>query len=67
MGTALMAHANCEGMDLIDDSTVIVETKDVALFRHVVAAVAAKYGVRLYDVLTVDDDLDSVFRYLVGP
>jgi ABC-2 type transport system ATP-binding protein len=67
MGTALMAHANCEGMDLVDDQTVVVETKDVALFRHVVAAVAAKYGVRLYDVLTVDDDLDSVFRYLVGP
>jgi ABC-2 type transport system ATP-binding protein len=67
MGTALMAHANCEGMDLVDDRTVVVETKDVALFRHVVAAVAAKYGVRLYDVLTVDDDLDSVFRYLVGP
>jgi ABC-2 type transport system ATP-binding protein len=67
MGTALMAHANTEGMELIDDHTVVVETKDVALFRHVVAAVAAKYGVRIHDLVTVDDDLDSVFRYLVGP
>jgi ABC-2 type transport system ATP-binding protein len=67
MGTALMAHAQCEGMDLVDDRTVVVETKDVALFRHVVAAVATQYGVRIYDVSTVDDDLDSVFRYLVGP
>jgi hypothetical protein len=54
-------------MELIDDHTVVVETKDVALFRHVVAAVAAKYGVRIHDLITVDDDLDSVFRYLVGP
>jgi ABC-2 type transport system ATP-binding protein len=67
MGTALMAHANCEGMELIDVHTVVVETKDVGLFRHVVAAVAAKYGVRIHDLTTVDDDLDSVFRYLVGP
>jgi ABC-2 type transport system ATP-binding protein len=67
MGTALMAHAHCEGMDLIDSQTVVVETRDVGLFRHLVAAVAAKYGVRLFDVTTVDDDLDSVFRYLVGP
>lgn len=67
MGTALMAHAQCEGMELVDDYTVVVETKDAPLFRHVVAAVAAQYGVRLYDVTTVDDDLDSVFRYLVGP
>jgi ABC-2 type transport system ATP-binding protein len=67
MGTALMAHAGCEGMELVDDYTVTVETKDVPLFRHVVAAIAAQYAVRLYDVTTVDDDLDSVFRYLVGP
>jgi ABC-2 type transport system ATP-binding protein len=67
MGTALMAHADCEGMELIDDHTVVVETKDPELFRHLVAVVAAKYGVRLFDVTVVDDDLDSVFRYLVGP
>jgi ABC-2 type transport system ATP-binding protein len=67
LGTALMAHANCEGIDLVDDSTVIIQTKDVELFRHLVGAVAAKYGIRLLDVTTIDDDLESVFRYLVGP
>ena len=46
--------------------TVIVDTVDVAAFRRAVAGIARQRGVRLHEVVALDDDLDSVFRYLVG-
>ncbi len=35
-------------------------------FRRSVAAVARDQGCGLDEVIPLDDDLDSVFRYLVG-
>jgi ABC-2 type transport system ATP-binding protein len=67
MASGLLAHAGCAGVELIDGQTLQVETNDVNLFRHAVAAVAAHYDVALLDVSPLDDDLESVFRYLVGP
>lgn len=45
---------------------VIVDTVDVAAFRRSVSVVAREGGARLTEVLPLDDDLDSVFRYLVN-
>jgi ABC-2 type transport system ATP-binding protein len=46
-------------------STLVVETDTVAGLRQSVASVARSAGARLFEVTPLDDDLDSVFRYLV--
>jgi ABC-2 type transport system ATP-binding protein len=66
VATGLMARAAAVGVEVVDTTTLLVETTDVARFRHVVAAVARERGASLYEVNPLDDDLESVFRYLVG-
>jgi hypothetical protein len=50
----------------VGDGWVEVETTDAPLFRRSVAEVARACGVRLTEVRALDDDLESVFAYLVG-
>ncbi len=45
---------------------VLVDTDDVHGFRRLIAAAAARQDAHLWEVAPLDDDLDSVFRYLVG-
>jgi ABC-2 type transport system ATP-binding protein len=66
VATGLMEHAAAIGVEVMDASTVLVETTDVHRFRHIVAAVARQRDARLFEVEPLDDDLESVFRYLVG-
>jgi ABC-2 type transport system ATP-binding protein len=66
VATGLMEHAAAIGVEVLDASTVVVETTDVHRFRHLVAGVARQRGARLFEVEPLDDDLESVFRYLVG-
>ncbi len=44
---------------------VVIETTEAARFRRVVAVVARDVGASLAEVTPLDDDLESVFRYLV--
>lgn len=44
---------------------VLVDTDAVAMLRRSLPAVAAQRGARLIEVVPLDDDLESVFRYLV--
>jgi ABC-2 type transport system ATP-binding protein len=53
-------------VQLHGDDQVVVETDNVALFRRAVAEVARTAGAHLYEVVPLDDDLESVFKYLVG-
>jgi len=55
------------GADLVGGATgaVEVDVRNVAAFRRSVARVARDAGARLSEVVPLDDDLDSVFRYLV--
>lgn len=63
----LMLAANTiMGIEMVSDDTVLVETTDVQAFRRSVATVAREAGAHLWEVVPLDDDLDSVFRYLVG-
>jgi ABC-2 type transport system ATP-binding protein len=50
----------------VNDSFVEVETNDAAAFRRSVAAIARDCDARLTEVRALDDDLESVFAYLVG-
>ncbi len=45
---------------------LLIDTVDVHGFRRTVAAAAARQDAHLWEVAPLDDDLDSVFRYLVG-
>ena len=58
MASALLAHAGCTGVELVDTQSLQVETNDVNLFRHAVASVASHYDVALFDVSPLDDDLE---------
>jgi ABC-2 type transport system ATP-binding protein len=50
----------------VEGDVLLVDTDDVASFRRAVAPAAQGAGGRLLEVLALDDDLESVFRYLVG-
>jgi len=50
----------------VDATSVLVDTDDVRAFRHSVAAIAKDANARLLEVVPLDDDLDSVFRYLLA-
>ena len=66
LAAALMAGGTVVGTHLESAESVLVDTTLVGAFRHAVARAAAAEGVRLLEVTPLDDDLDSVFRYLVG-
>jgi ABC-2 type transport system ATP-binding protein len=50
----------------VNDGWLEVETGDAAAFRRAVAGVARECDARLTEVRALDDDLESVFAYLVG-
>jgi len=52
-------------VQLHGDDQVVVETDNVARFRRTVAEVSRSVGGHLYEVVPLDDDLESVFKYLV--
>jgi ABC-2 type transport system ATP-binding protein len=62
----LLAARTIVGLDVVDVDTVVVETDRVHELRSTIAAVARDADARLWEVVPLDDDLDSVFRYLVG-
>ena len=66
LAAGLLAAGAALGVRIDGDRAVVVDTTDAGAFRHAVAPVAAANGARLLGVQPLDDDLDSVFRYLVG-
>lgn len=65
LAAALVGGEGVAGVQ-VDGDRLIVETDDVPAFRREIVTVSAREGVRLREVVALDDDLDSVFRYLVG-
>lgn len=65
LAAGLMKDGGVVGVT-ISGTGVVVDTNDVTAFRTSVAAVAKKANARLIEVVPLDDDLESVFRYLVG-
>jgi ABC-2 type transport system ATP-binding protein len=66
LATGLLDTEAVVAVRLEGDDTVLVDTDQVARFRQAVAVVAQQAGARLLEVTPLDDDLESVFRYLVG-
>ena len=66
LAAALIGTPAVVGAWVDGDDGLLVDTLDVALFRSSVAKAAVDVDARLYELLPLDDDLESVFRYLVG-
>jgi len=66
LAAALMAGGTVVGTHLESTESVLIDTAFVGAFRRAVARAAAAEGIRLLEIAPLDDDLDSVFRYLVG-
>ncbi len=66
LGAALVASGSVMGCRVDSDSLIEVTTNDIRQLRRELAPFARHYGGRLEEVIPLDDDLESVFRYLVG-
>ncbi len=64
LATALVDRGLVGGLTLDADS-VTVDTNDADAIGRALAPIAVELGVRLTEVSPLDDDLESVFRYLV--
>ena len=64
LAAALVARGLVSGVS-ISVGALTVDTSDVDGFGRHIAIVARECGVRLSEVEPTDDDLESVFRYLV--
>jgi ABC-2 type transport system ATP-binding protein len=64
LATALVERGLVDGLSL-DGQHVTVDTMDADSIGRHLAPLAVELGVRLTEVSPLDDDLESVFRYLV--
>ena len=64
LAAALVGDALVDGVSVAAES-LVVDTSDVDRFGRHVAVLARDLGIRLREVEPTDDDLESVFRYLV--
>lgn len=62
---AILADGIAMAVRLVGDDQVQVESTDIGAFRTRVAPIARDIDARLKELRSVDDDLESVFRYLV--
>jgi ABC-2 type transport system ATP-binding protein len=67
LASRLVAGPTAMGVHLDGDGALVVDTVDVAGFRHAIVRESRAASARLYEVTPLDDDLESVFRYLVDP
>lgn len=66
LAVALLDRCVISGCRIDQDNLVIVDTSTPAALRRAVAPAAQDVDASLLEVRPLDDDLESVFRYLVG-
>ena len=66
LAIALLDRGAITGCRLEGSDAVVVDTTGPAAFRRAVAPAARDRNASLLEVRPLDDDLESVFRYLVG-
>ncbi len=64
LATALVDRGLVTALSLVDGE-VVVDTLNIDALGREVAGIAVELGVRLTEITPLDDDLESVFRYLV--
>jgi ABC-2 type transport system ATP-binding protein len=66
VATGLLETGAVMAVELVGEDTIVVETTTVQQLRRQVAVVAQRASATLIEILPLDDDLESVFRYLVA-
>jgi ABC-2 type transport system ATP-binding protein len=66
VATGLLESGSVLAVRLDGPELVEVETNDASTFRRTLPRIARLVDARLHEVLPLDDDLESVFRYLVA-
>lgn len=66
VSSAMVSSGSVVGCRLTNERQVEFVTEDIRRFRRDIGAVCHQHRIRLEEVLPLDDDLESVFRYLVG-
>jgi len=65
LASALVRRSEIAGVNL-DGDTIEVDTTDAPELARALAPLCVEIGTRLHEVRPLDDDLESVFRYLVS-
>lgn len=65
LASALVGQDNVGGVSFYGDH-VEVDTNDIATFARTIAPLSKQVEARLFEIEPLDDDLESVFKYLVG-
>ncbi len=65
LGAALLEESLAGRVEVVDDGQLLVDTSEPVAFRDQLAGIARRRGARLEEVVALDEDLDSVFAYLV--
>ncbi len=66
LAAGLLSYGGINGVTVVDETELIVDTNEVSLFRKRIAPTARWAQAQLFEVHPLDDDLESVFKYLVG-
>jgi len=66
VAATLLQAGSISGCTIVDDEQLEITTVDVRTLRRQIAMACRHHEARLEEVLPLDDDLESVFRYLVG-
>ena len=65
LAAELVRHNHVSAVRL-DGEVLELDTTDVGLFAHSIAPLSQQVNARLHEVRPLDEDLESVFRYLVN-
>jgi ABC-2 type transport system ATP-binding protein len=66
LAAGLAGSGTVSGFQFAGDDAIVIDTVTVAQFRRRLPALVRELGVPLREMAPLDDDLDSVFRYLVA-
>jgi ABC-2 type transport system ATP-binding protein len=66
LASGLMGSATISAVQTAGDNAVVIDTWSVSPFRRLLPRLAQELGLQLLEVAPLDDDLESVFRYLVA-
>jgi ABC-2 type transport system ATP-binding protein len=66
LASGLMGSGTVSAVQTAGDNAIVIDTWTVSPFRRRLPRLTQELGVRLLEVAPLDDDLESVFRYLVA-
>jgi ABC-2 type transport system ATP-binding protein len=66
LASGLMGSGTVSAVQTAGDNAIVIDTWTVSPFRRRLPRLAQELGVRLLELAPLDDDLESVFRYLVA-